>query len=289
MEGHRPTMGRPAYTPRHAPRHASGSVRRLPVVNLSTGLKGVVGLSLLATTATGVTVSGGAASADGVAPSQNASAKARTSAALVRADRPASRSSVRTAAPAVTAPTGAGTDVSDFAEVNVVALAKPKPKPKPEPVAQPTADQPSDATPDASASGAASSGAPAPSQPAAGTPAPADAGQYTAAAAALGLAANAQRVYAAVRANFPQITTIGGMRPGDPGDHGSGHAVDVMCGSADGDAVAAYLQAHAGELGITYIIWKQRIWFPGSAGWRMMEDRGSATENHFDHVHISVG
>ncbi|WP_372509255.1 hypothetical protein [Actinomadura madurae] len=41
-------------------------------------------------------------------------------------------------------------------------------------------------------------------------------------------------------------------------------------------------------LGISYVIWKQRIWNVRGGGWRPMEDRGSITQNHYDHVHISV-
>jgi hypothetical protein len=44
----------------------------------------------------------------------------------------------------------------------------------------------------------------------------------------------------------------------------------------------------AGTLNIKYIIWKQRIWHPGGGGWEPIEDRGSVTANHYDHVHISV-
>ena len=57
-----------------------------------------------------------------------------------------------------------------------------------------------------------------------------------------------------------------------------------------GDDVAKYLQDHAEEFGITYLIWKQKIWNAGSPpdAWNQMENRGSDTENHFDHVHVSV-
>jgi hypothetical protein len=99
---------------------------------------------------------------------------------------------------------------------------------------------------------------------------------------------NAIAVINEVRASFPQLTDIGGYRAGDPGDHGTGHAVDVMCGRADGDALAAHLQAMAGTLHIKYLIWRQRIWYPGSGVWKPMEDRGSITANHYDHVHVSV-
>ena len=60
-----------------------------------------------------------------------------------------------------------------------------------------------------------------------------------------------------------------------------------MVDSGTGDAVAAFIQAHAGELNVNYIIWKQRIWFPGG-GWQWMEDRGSITQNHYDHVHVTI-
>jgi len=99
---------------------------------------------------------------------------------------------------------------------------------------------------------------------------------------------NAIAVINEVHASFPQLTNIGGYRPGDPGDHGTGHAVDVMCGRADGDALAAHLQTMAGTLHIKYLIWRQRIWYPGGSTWKPMEDRGSITANHYDHVHISV-
>ena len=60
-----------------------------------------------------------------------------------------------------------------------------------------------------------------------------------------------------------------------------------MVTGSTGDAIAAYLQQNAGRLNIKYLIWKQRYWQPGS-DWRMMSDRGSATQNHYDHVHVSV-
>ena len=103
----------------------------------------------------------------------------------------------------------------------------------------------------------------------------------------LGLTQNGLIVLNALRDNCPQVTSYGGYRPGDM-DHGSGNAVDAMVSSRSaGDAVAAYVMAHAGELNVKYIIWYQRIWYPGS-GWKAMSDRGSFTANHMDHVHVSV-
>ena len=93
------------------------------------------------------------------------------------------------------------------------------------------------------------------------------------------------------------IKTVGGYRASarDPGGHPSGLAADFMVGLSaagrrQGDALATYARAHAGALGIDYIIWQQRIWSTrrSAEGWRPMADRGSATENHRDHVHINV-
>ena len=91
------------------------------------------------------------------------------------------------------------------------------------------------------------------------------------------------------------LTDIGGYRPGDPEDHGKGLAIDVMVpeSSAIGDRVAQYAIDHMQENGISYIIWKQRFYAPvnniyGPANtWNEMPDRGSVTENHYDHVHVS--
>jgi hypothetical protein len=104
-----------------------------------------------------------------------------------------------------------------------------------------------------------------------------------------GLVPDAVRVYRAVCNNFPQITSYGGYDA--HGEHSSGRAIDIMTSDSGlGDAIAAFLQAHAAEFNLYDIIWQQRIWTPerASEGWRPMEDRGSATANHFDHVHVSV-
>jgi uncharacterized protein YgiM (DUF1202 family) len=105
-----------------------------------------------------------------------------------------------------------------------------------------------------------------------------------------GLTNNAVRVHRAVCAAFPSVTTYGGIRGGS-GNHGTGHAVDIMVSGGTGDAIAAYVRAYAAQLGVTEVIWEQRIWTTqrASDGWRWMSDRGSATDNHYDHVHVTVG
>jgi hypothetical protein len=86
------------------------------------------------------------------------------------------------------------------------------------------------------------------------------------------------------------ISTIGGYGNRDNAtDHDDGLALDFMTRS--GGALAAYAQANAARLGVTYIIWNQQIWNISRAaeGWRPMADRGSPTANHKDHVHVSFG
>ncbi|WP_421365989.1 LysM peptidoglycan-binding domain-containing protein [Streptococcus suis] len=96
-------------------------------------------------------------------------------------------------------------------------------------------------------------------------------------------------------ANVFGITSFSGYRAGDSGDHGKGLAIDFMVpeSSALGDQVAAYAVANLASKNINYIIWKQRFYAPydsiyGPAyTWNLMPDRGSITENHYDHVHVS--
>jgi hypothetical protein len=104
-----------------------------------------------------------------------------------------------------------------------------------------------------------------------------------------GLQANTVKLYRAVCAAFPAVNAWGGMS-GSGGDHGAGRALDIMCTGSLGDAIATYVRSHASQLGVSYVIWSQRIWTVqrSSEGWRTMEDRGSTTANHFDHVHVSV-
>lgn len=102
-----------------------------------------------------------------------------------------------------------------------------------------------------------------------------------------GLQPDTTRVHRAVCAKFPSITRWGGRSGG--GDHAVGRALDIMVDPATGDQVAAFLQKNRAKLGIEYIIWQQRIWRPATSNnWRGMSDRGSATANHMDHVHVST-
>lgn len=97
-------------------------------------------------------------------------------------------------------------------------------------------------------------------------------------------------------ANLFGITSFSGYRPGDSGDHGKGLAIDFMVpvSSALGDQIAEYAVQNMASRGINYIIWKQRFYAPYDSKygpaytWNQMPDRGSVTENHYDHVHVSM-
>lgn len=97
-------------------------------------------------------------------------------------------------------------------------------------------------------------------------------------------------------ANLFGITSFSGYRPGDSGDHGKGLAIDFMVAESSelGDKIAEYAIQNMASRGISYIIWKQRFYAPfdskyGPANtWNPMPDRGSVTENHYDHVHVSM-
>ena len=97
-------------------------------------------------------------------------------------------------------------------------------------------------------------------------------------------------------ANLFRITSFSGYRPGDSGDHGKGLAIDFMVpvSSALGNQIAEYAVKNMASRGINYIIWKQRFYAPYDSKygpaytWNPMPDRGSVTENHYDHVHVSM-
>ncbi len=174
----------------------------------------------------------------------------------------------------VTAPAAAVAQPESFGEIGFSAEAKPKPKPKPKPKTSST-DTKSSTTDDLLG----------------------DRGQDSVSRGGirtsglrneLGLTQNGLVVLNAIRDNFPQVSSFGGFRAGDM-DHGTGTAVDAMMPSrATGDQVASYVIANASRLNVKYVIWYQRIWYPSSGTWKSMSDRGGITQNHMDHVHVSV-
>jgi uncharacterized protein YbdZ (MbtH family) len=84
------------------------------------------------------------------------------------------------------------------------------------------------------------------------------------------------------------VKDVGGRssRAGSKDDHTVGLALDFMVSNAAlGTSIANYVLANQQRLGVTYVIWQQRI--NSGGGWSMMENRGSRTANHYDHVHVS--
>jgi hypothetical protein len=105
-----------------------------------------------------------------------------------------------------------------------------------------------------------------------------------------GLQPDTIKVHRAVCALFPQVTRYLGKSGG--GEHRTGRAVDIMVygDSALGYKIAAFAQKNARALGISQVIWHQHIWTVQRAGdgWRSMPNRGSATANHMNHVHVTT-
>jgi hypothetical protein len=81
-------------------------------------------------------------------------------------------------------------------------------------------------------------------------------------------------------------------------DPSADRAVDMMMGAygtvppaagvTRGTNIANFgVSAAANAYKVYYVIWRQRINTLDGRGWRVMADRGSLTQNHFDHVHVS--
>ena len=73
----------------------------------------------------------------------------------------------------------------------------------------------------------------------------------------------------------------------------AGHEVFLIDGNAQPMTeaqVADFVRANFSDLGVNYVIHAQQIWSVdrSSEGWRFMEDRGSVTANHYDHVHVTT-
>lgn len=84
-----------------------------------------------------------------------------------------------------------------------------------------------------------------------------------------GLCANAWSLAEYIRANYPGVLSIGGVRADPLPDHPSGHAVDIMVGNLGlGDTIAADIRSQSGRFGVKYVLWR--------------------VPNHFNHVHVTV-
>jgi hypothetical protein len=98
----------------------------------------------------------------------------------------------------------------------------------------------------------------------------------------------------AVSAAFPEIKTIGGYRPDSLRWHPNGQAIDVMIpdpsspqGKALGDAVLRFALQHRDAFNLNHVIWRQTMYNPDGSS-ELMDNRGSPTQNHMDHVHIAT-
>ena len=98
----------------------------------------------------------------------------------------------------------------------------------------------------------------------------------------------------AVSAAFPQIREVGGYRPDSLHWHPDGLALDIMVpgwntpgGKAFGDQVLRFLMTNKSTLGIDHAIWRQAIHYDGDGG-QMMDNHGSPTQNHMDHIHVAT-
>ena len=88
-----------------------------------------------------------------------------------------------------------------------------------------------------------------------------------------------------LRGRFPIDSILGRAARSGTSDHPTGLALDFMVNTSTGNALADYVLANRSRLGVKYVIWRQR--YNDGSGWSMMEDRGDATANHYDHVHVS--
>ena len=82
------------------------------------------------------------------------------------------------------------------------------------------------------------------------------------------------------------IRSIGGVGArANASDHPKGLALDFMTSGENGTALANDVLGNMAHFAGKYVIWRQRI--NSGTGWRGMENRGSPTANHMDHVHVS--
>lgn len=98
----------------------------------------------------------------------------------------------------------------------------------------------------------------------------------------------------AISAAFPEIEKIGGVRADSLKWHPNGLAVDVMIpnptsarGKALGDAVLRFVMEHRQEFNLNHAIWQQRLHNPDGSSY-VMDNRGTPTQNHMDHVHVAT-
>lgn len=92
----------------------------------------------------------------------------------------------------------------------------------------------------------------------------------------------------AISAVFPEIRSIGGVRPDALRWHPNGLALDVMIpnpgttqGVALGNQIVAYVMKNAARFGMQDAIWRGTYYTPSGAA-------GSGGYGHYDHVHVTT-
>lgn len=85
-----------------------------------------------------------------------------------------------------------------------------------------------------------------------------------------GLVVNAASLAGYIRSAYPDVLSIGGVRPDRLPDHPSGHALDIMVGgnTALGNAIHRDILAQRGDFGVKYTLWQ--------------------VSAHYDHIHVTV-
>jgi hypothetical protein len=92
------------------------------------------------------------------------------------------------------------------------------------------------------------------------------------------------------------LSLVSGYRPGDPHDHGTGHAIDVSNSSAPSAEMQAYADRMRGAQGVKYVIFNHQI-ASAASGWKWrpyepsadeVAQYGATTAAHEDEVHVSV-
>ncbi|KAH6889320.1 hypothetical protein B0T10DRAFT_487758 [Thelonectria olida] len=111
--------------------------------------------------------------------------------------------------------------------------------------------------------------------------------------------AGAKKIVAAFPGSVREIGCVRDCACPGTSDHCCGLATDMMISDNGGYAtlagqeIAEWVMKNRNSLSLKYVIWGQKIWSPSQdkekswTSWRTMEDRGSLTANHWDHVHVS--
>lgn len=112
-----------------------------------------------------------------------------------------------------------------------------------------------------------------------------------------------EHIYYRTRINGMGHVWIGqGLNRGNPPEHSTGRAADIIIASAvglhptavqkaNGWVIARYLMKHARTLNIAWIIWDGRIWNPSRDRynvWRTYTGGYGVSGGHYDHIHVML-